>query len=277
MRAPQLRVLLIICSRHLVLAIIVSLPALGAARTMPRTRRRAILLLFVSARSHLAEQGLHLCAERKFVRAAQRKGAGGPARSCRGLCLGKCPFWLCSDGARFWVCTAPHLSANLIGVRATSSRSSFKTTHTKTATRPRSLAIHQAPRHSTSNRPSLQVSIRWQVPKLYSTCSKLRLLAMSTCRGCSTLNRNSAGISSPSPCRCSTQPGQAKRSAFFFILRRPPLQTLPWSSTLKQNLFTIVACGFCSRQVRHDVLCVSVVARAARYMIIETDTCLWAV
>ena len=48
MRAPQLRVLLIICSRHLVLAIIVSLPALGAARTMPRTRCRAILLLFVS-------------------------------------------------------------------------------------------------------------------------------------------------------------------------------------------------------------------------------------
>ena len=68
MRAPQLRVLLIICSRHLVLAIIVSLPALGAARTMPRTRRRAILLLFVSARSHLAEQGLHLCAERKLQR-----------------------------------------------------------------------------------------------------------------------------------------------------------------------------------------------------------------
>ena len=111
-----------VCSRHLVLAIIVSLPALGAARTMPRTRRRAILLLFVSARSHLAEQGLHLCAERKFVRAAQRKGAGGPARSCRGLCLGKCPFWLCSDGARFWVCTAPHLSANLLGLRARSSR-----------------------------------------------------------------------------------------------------------------------------------------------------------
>ena len=111
---------------------------------------RASLRLFVSARSHLAEQGLHLCAKRKFVRAAQHKGAGGPARSCRGLCLGKCPFWLCSDGARFWVCTAPHLSANLLGVRATFSRSSFKTTHTKTATRPRSLAIHQALCHSTS-------------------------------------------------------------------------------------------------------------------------------
>ena len=146
-----------VCSRHLVLAIIVSLPALGAARTMPRTRRRAILLLFVSARSHLAEQGLHLCAERKFVRAAQRKGAGGPARSCRGLCLGKCPFWLCSDGARFWVCTAPHLSANLLGLRARSSRSSEKTTHTKTARR-RSLVKGRRKKSPSTTRPQTSAS-----------------------------------------------------------------------------------------------------------------------
>ena len=59
-----------------------------------RTRCRASLRLFVSARSHLAEQGLHLCAKRKFVRAAQRKGAGGPARNvARSDTTAACAGW----------------------------------------------------------------------------------------------------------------------------------------------------------------------------------------